>query len=160
MAEEEAAGAATETAAPKRSAKAILLGVGLALALGAGGFYAAYSGLIPVGGHGAEKAASPMPGVAFVPMTPILINLGTGPSGRHLRFSGEIEVASHAAGDVTRLLPRILDVLNGYLRAVEVSDLEDPAALIRLRAQMLRRIRVVVGEERVRDLLVTEFVLN
>jgi flagellar FliL protein len=51
-------------------------------------------------------------------------------------------------------------VLNGYLRAVETSDLENPAALVRLKAQMLRRIQIVTGEGRVRDLLVSEFVLN
>jgi flagellar FliL protein len=32
--------------------------------------------------------------------------------------------------------------------------------MARLRAQMLRRIQVVTGEGRVRDLLITEFVLN
>ena len=58
------------------------------------------------------------------------------------------------------LLPRILDVLNGYLRAVETADLENPSALVKLRAQMLRRVQIVTGEGRVRDLLVTEFVLN
>ena len=57
-------------------------------------------------------------------------------------------------------MPRIVDVLNTYLRAVEVRDLEEPAAMARLRAQMLRRVQVVTGEGRVRDLLVTEFVLN
>jgi flagellar protein FliL len=57
-------------------------------------------------------------------------------------------------------MPRIVDVLNGYLRAVEVREFEDPAALVRLRAQMLRRVQIVTGEGRVRDLLVTEFVLN
>ncbi len=39
-------------------------------------------------------------------------------------------------------------------------DLENPAAIQRLRAQMLRRVQVVTGEGRVRDLLVTEFILN
>jgi flagellar FliL protein len=58
------------------------------------------------------------------------------------------------------LMPRILDVLNTYLRAVDVRDLEQPAAIARLRAQMLRRIQVVTGEGRVRDLLITEFILN
>jgi flagellar FliL protein len=57
-------------------------------------------------------------------------------------------------------MPRIQDVLNTYLRAVDVEDLEEPAALLRLRAQMLRRVQVVVGDGPVRDLLVTEFVLN
>ena len=61
---------------------------------------------------------------------------------------------------MTLLKPRVMDVLNGFLRAVEVQELEDPAALIRLRAQMLRRIQIVVGEGRVNDLLIVEFVLN
>ena len=62
--------------------------------------------------------------------------------------------------DVTLLLPRVIDVLNSYLRAVEVADLEDPTALVRLRAQMLRRVQMVAGDGRVRDLLVTGFVIN
>ena len=62
--------------------------------------------------------------------------------------------------EVVLLKPRILDVMNGYLRAVEVQELADPHALVRLRSQMLRRIQIVTGEGRVRDLLVTEFVLN
>jgi flagellar FliL protein len=57
-------------------------------------------------------------------------------------------------------MPRVVDVLNGFLRAVDVTDLEDPAALLRLRAQMLRRVQIVTGEGAVRDLLVMEFVVN
>ena len=61
---------------------------------------------------------------------------------------------------MTLLAPRILDVLNSYLRAIETASIEDPQAMARLRAQMLRRIQIVTGEGRVRDLLITEFVLN
>jgi flagellar FliL protein len=62
--------------------------------------------------------------------------------------------------DVTAILPRVVDVLNSYLRALEISDLEDPAALTRLRAQMLRRVQIVAGPGQVNDLLVMEFVMN
>ena len=62
--------------------------------------------------------------------------------------------------EVTKLTPRVLDVLNSYLRAVDIAVLSDPPALIKLRAQMLRRIQLVTGEGRVRDLLILEFVLN
>ena len=89
-----------------------------------------------------------------------MISLPPGSSAKHLRFAGQLEVAPEHAAEVAQLMPRVLDVLNTYLRAVEVKDLEEPAALPRLRAQMLRRIQVVTGEGRVRDLLVTEFVLN
>jgi flagellar FliL protein len=57
-------------------------------------------------------------------------------------------------------MPRILDVLNSYLRAISFAMSKTPSAMARLRAQMLRRVQIVTGEGRVRDLLVTEFVLN
>jgi flagellar FliL protein len=77
-----------------------------------------------------------------------------------LRFTSQLEVAGNHSEEVTLLLPRIMDVMNSHLRAIEVAALEDPAGLVRMRAQMLRRIQMVTGEGRVRDLLVTEFVLN
>jgi flagellar FliL protein len=77
-----------------------------------------------------------------------------------LRFSAQLEVAEAYKAEVELLKPRVMDVLNGYLRAVEVTDLENPSALFKLRAQMLRRVQIVTGEGRVRDLLIIEFVLN
>jgi flagellar FliL protein len=93
-------------------------------------------------------------------MEPIMISLPPTASARHLRFTGQLEVEPGTDEAVTEVMPRILDVLNTYLRAVEVRDLEQPASLARLRAQMLRRVQLVTGEGRVRDLLITEFVLN
>ena len=98
--------------------------------------------------------------VAFVAMEPIAISLKPGSGAKLLRFTGQLEVAPESAAEVAGLMPRVVDVLNTYLRAVEVRDLEEPAALVRLRAQMLRRVQVVTGEGKVRDLLVTEFVLG
>lgn len=156
-----------ETAAPaRRRGKGLLFGALAALALGGGGFYAARSGMIDPaglvaglgGGHGAEHGAAPE--VAFVPLEPIMISLPPGASARHLRFSAQIEVEPGMTAEVAALSPRIVDALNTYLRAVDVRDLENPAALPRLRAQMLRRVQVVAGAGRVRDLLVAEFILN
>lgn len=152
-----------EEAPAKTSRLPLILGLVLMLALGAGGFYAVYAGL--VFGH-AESHAGDMPEVealpeiAFVPIEPLVISLGAQSPGRYLHFSAQIEVAKVSEPDVVLILPRVVDVLNGYLRAVEVSDLEDPTALVRLRAQMLRRVQMVAGEGRVRDLLVTGFVIN
>ena len=154
-----------QDAAPKRkSKKPLLIGLILALLLGCGGFYATWSGVIL--GHGgdtqatADVAVGALPDIAFVPVDPLVITLGSGSTLRHLRFTSQIEVAAPHASEVQMLLPRIVDVLNGYLRAVDAAQLEDPAALVRIRAHLLRRIQIVTGEGRVRDLLVTEFVLN
>jgi flagellar FliL protein len=147
----------------KTSKLPILIGLVLAVLLGGGGFYATYSGLLfgqESEAHAAEEKPDPLPEIAFVAIEPIVVSLGPGSSSEHLRFTAQLEVAKSYADEVGLLMPRILDVLNGYLRAVEVAELEDPSAMARLRAQMLRRVQIVTGEGRVRDLLVTEFVLN
>lgn len=141
----------------------LLIGLVLALAGAGGGFYATYSGLLmgkddAGSGHGA--AAGALPDIAFVPVDPMIISLGSSGQNSHLRFTAQLEVSAANVAEVTLLLPRIMDVLNGYLRAVDVAEIEDPGALVRMRAQMLRRVQIVSGEGRVRDLLVTEFVVN
>ncbi len=152
-----------EETAPKRSRKPLLIGLVLAILLGGGGFYATWSGLVLGGGEEsatAGKAPGPLTGVAFVPLETLVISLGPDSRSEHLRFSAQVEVVESAQDDVALLAPRILDVLNSYLRAIDTADIENPAAMARLRAQMLRRIQIVTGEGRVRDLLITEFVLN
>jgi flagellar FliL protein len=149
--------------------KGLLIGLASALMLGGGGFFAVYSGLLlgsnAAGDHAADKVdplpeIPALPPVAFVELEPLVISLGRGNANQHLRFRAQLEVDPKHQADVTTLAPRVLDVLNSYLRAVEVSDLENPASLVLLRAQMLRRIQLVCGEGRVRDLLIMEFVLN
>jgi flagellar FliL protein len=151
-----------ESPPAKRSKKPILIGLVLALLLGGGGFYATWSGLILGGGSTEDTAAAPGPlqGIAFVPLETMVVSLGADSGSDHLRFTAQVEVVDGAQADVTLLVPRILDVLNSYLRAVDTAEIEDPAAMGKLRAQMLRRIQIVTGEGRVRDLLITEFVLN
>lgn len=165
----EADGKADDAPAKKKGGKlGLVLGLVLALALGGGGFYAVHAGLIlapAAEGETVEEGAAlpppgPLPGVAFVPVDPLVVNLGPAGSGKHLRFRAQLEVKAEHTADVTLMLPRVTDVLNGYLRAVDVADLADPLALQRLRAQMLRRVQVVTGEGRVRDLLIMEFVLS
>ena len=69
--------------------------------------------------------------VAFVPMDPIMISLPPGASARLLRFTGQLEAEPEHSAEVAQLMPRILDVLNTFLRAVESRDLEQPASLAR-----------------------------
>jgi flagellar FliL protein len=132
--------ALVEDAVPARRGKAgLIAGLAGALALGGGGFFAIFSGMIDPAALLKSEAPTHAQAieVAFVALDPIMISLAPGASARHLRFSGQLEVE-----------PLLAD------------DLEQPAAIARLRAQMLRRIQVVTGEGRVRDLLITEFILN
>jgi flagellar FliL protein len=144
----------------KKSKLPLLLGLLGALVFGGGGFYATFSGLVLGHSDPSDPAVESLPSMTFVAVDPIMISLGPNASARHLRFASQLEIEGAHADDVRLLLPRIVDVLNSYLRAVEVSQLEDPSALVRLKAQMLRRIQIVTGEGRVRNLLISEFVLN
>lgn len=148
----------------KKSKTPLFIGLVLAIAGGGGGFYATSSGMI-FGGESikeemSEDKSTLVPDVAFVAMEPIVISLPPNARSKHLMFRAQLEVPKNYKADVEKLLPRVVDVLNSYLRALELADIEAPAALARLRAQMLRRIQVVAGQERVNDLLVMEFVLN
>ena len=147
---------------PKKKSKLpLILGLVGTLICGGGGFYAVWSGLL----FGAEsepdaEGAAPLPDIGFVAIPPVVISLPPGSSSSHLKFAAQLEVEQAETEAVTQILPRIQDVLNSYLRALAVAELQDPATLVRIRAHLLRRIQLVSGEGRVRDLLVTEFVLN
>jgi flagellar FliL protein len=158
---------ADPAAKPAKGSKLpLLLGIVAGLAAAGAGYYAATSGMLSGDGasrdasHAAEATHQLAADVAFVELQPVLVGLGGTAPGRHLRFEGHLEVVPGSEAEVAALMPRIMDVLNGYLRATETADIEDPAALIRLRAQMLRRIQVVTGNGSVRDLLITSFLIS
>ena len=165
--------ATAETPEPpaKSLKKPLIIGLVLAL-LGAGaGYFAVTLGLLPFGQaaapEGEEHAADdhaaapePVPDVAFVALEPVVISLARPKGVQHLRFRAQLEVEEAYRADVETLLPRVMDVMNSYLRALDPSDFADTAALTRLRAQLLRRIQIVTGQGRVRDLLIMDFLLD
>ena len=153
--------AESEEKPKKKGLKPILFGFVLLLVGGGAGFGVVSAGLLGPGDKSSENVSAKVTDdVAFVPLEPMIVSVGRGGRQRHLKFQAQLEVAPQYVANVTAVLPRVVDILNGYLRAVEVSDIEEPAALVKLRAQMLRRVQIVVGEELVSDLLISEFVLN
>lgn len=164
------ADATAEPAEPTEKAgkKGLIFAMILAAAGAAAGYFLTSAGMIPFAAKSEKattedtektKAVEPLADVGFVDLPPVIISVDAGGS-RHLKFHAQLEVNAPYIADVEKMQPRIMDVLNGYLRAVEVSDLEDSLALVRIRGHLLRRIGVVVGDGRVRDVLVMEFVLN
>ena len=55
---------------------------------------------------------------------------------------------------------RLRDAFMSYLRAVEVEQLADVSFLPQLRAQLLRRAKLVLGEDNVSGILVTDFLIR
>ncbi len=154
----------------KKSKKGLIFGVLGAVILGGAAFFVTYTGIFPNAGGDSEIATdsygdakssngSAESEITFVELDPLVISLGKFASSQHLRFQAYLEVPSEAAEEVKHLSPRIMDVLNTYLRAISERELGDPSSMNRIRAQMLRRVQVVVGEENIRDLLITEFIL-
>lgn len=158
---------APDDVTPKASKLPLILGVVLAFAGAGAGFYATWTGMLfspsdPTASDAsvAAKPATAPINVAYVEVAPLTVSLSPPARAKHLIFRASLEVAPEDTASVEALLPRVTDVLNSYLRALSPADLEDPAALARLRAQMLRRVQVVAGLGKVNDLLIMEFVLN
>lgn len=154
----------TEAIAPEQPAKTsklpLIIGLVLAIAGGAAGFL-----LLPdlLNAPHVEAESHPAPALSkhgFLELEPILVSLGPMSASRQLKFHAQLEVTEGMETEVSAQIPRIIDVMNTYLRAVQTSDFEDPTILYKLRAQLLRRIQIVLGEGRVRDLLIMEFILN
>lgn len=155
------------TTQEKKSKLPLIIGLIMAIAGGGGGFFAVKMGLL--GGTSHESDAhdvvdaghSPeIAEVSFVALDPLVISLPADGGRTHLRFAAQLEVNPEFASEVESVKPRIVDVLNSYLRAVRIEELDNPTALTELRGQMLRRVQIVTGDRRVRDLLIMEFVLN
>ena len=149
----------------KASKMPLILGVIAALIGAGGGFFAVFSGMLlapppPEETQEAIVEIAPLPDVAYVPIEPMVVSIGPLANQHHLRFHAQLEVPKQYRAEVEAVLPRIVDIINGYLRAVELEDLEDNLALHRFRSHLLQRIAIVAGRGRVNDLLFMEFVLN
>lgn len=157
----DAEGSTTGNSSKKGGLRPILIGLIGALALGGGGFYAVYAGLIfaPESGS-APQALSPKELPTFLAIEQLTLSLASPEAAQHLRLSAHIEIAPGRLAEAEAFRPRFLSVMNTYLRAIEPRDLQDPAALFRLRAQLLRRLQMVAGEDLINDFLITEFILN
>ena len=165
---------AQDDSAPRKASKLpLILGLVLALVGAGGGFALVWTGLLGGSGadghaeaaddHGAHdphEADAAEGSIAFVEVPPVVVAIGAPSSGRHLRFAATLEVPAADAAEVTHLLPRVSDALNSFLQAVTAEDMADRDSLLRLRVQMLHRVRLVIGPDRINDLLVSEFVMN
>lgn len=156
-----------ETTAKKRGLMVpLVIGAVLAALGGGGGYWAVTMGPFTsdepdvVAEDETSDTGMPGPDVVFLPLDPVVISLGPETLGQHLMFAAHLEVPRQHEEEVAHLVPRVIDVLNSYLRVISLDEVSEPTSLAILRAQLLRRIQVVTGPGRVQDLLVTQFVVN
>ncbi len=122
------------------------------------------------GGHGGgdktESTLKPLGEVqhsehaTFLVLEPMIVSIQPIGRSKHLKVSLVLETDDDGADALQQNGFYVQDVLNTFLRSVDVAVLEDPASMSRLRAQILRRIRAIVPDAEITNVLITEFVLT
>ena len=152
--------ASTEAPAKKRG---LLLPVALVSLAAAAGFGTSYAGLwspFDLPSHSAEaKSHDPAALADFAAVPPVQLSL-TGTRARTLMLSAMIETEPGKLSDVEHLMPRVSDAFNGFLSEIDPAAFDKRGVLEIIRAELLNRTRFVVGENVVRDILITEFRLK
>lgn len=96
----------------------------------------------------------------YVELPEILITIGSEPATRYLKMNVTIATAASNADMVKDAEPVLLDSFLNYLRAIELSEFEDPSFYGRMREQLARRSELVVGPAASDGVLITEFLLR
>lgn len=144
---------------PKGGKLRKLVGPVAMLALGGVSFAATFLGILPLefGSHGgAADAHIAAPAVVFVEVPTIEV-LIPGTRNKSLIVSASIETTAAEQAAVTHLMPRVSDVFTTFLSSVDAAAYERRGVLEIIRAELVTRVRYVLGDEPVKDLLITEF---
>jgi flagellar FliL protein len=156
----------------KKGGRLLLFGVAALLLMGggAGAAWVLVPGMpdimrkIVVGSPvpGEEAVAAPMAQVrpVFVELPEMTLTLPNAGRPRQLRLKLAMEVAADPGQPPPELMnPRVYDSLVLYLRTLRDGELEGALAMDRLRGDLHRRLDLLLGEGRVRDVLITGFVV-
>jgi len=154
--------------APKKklSGKKLIIILIPILLLFAGGGAAYFLGFIgPKEEHhdeAAEKPPEPPPPSMIYAMPDILVNLNTPPAARgaFIKLTSTVEIVEADVTPFEEALPRVIDTLITYMRELRPDDLRGSAGLIRLREELLARIKISAAPARVNDVLFREILVQ
>ncbi len=96
----------------------------------------------------------------LVPLDEILISIGHNETRRYLKINLTLIMDKNRASEMGDLEPQLRDAFSTYLRAVEITDFEDPAFYEILRRQLHRRAQLIIGPRAVESILITDFLLR
>jgi flagellar FliL protein len=148
--------------------KLIIIVVLLLLVLGGGGAAVKFGGLLgkkPADGA-AEADAKPVSATAdtdvFHDLPDILVNLD-GPSKQQhfLKMKISLELANKAdEAAIDKIMPRVTDQFQTYLRELRVEDLKGSAGIYRMRQELLTRVSAASAPIEVKDVLFRELLIQ
>lgn len=98
----------------------------------------------------------------FYDIPDIIVNLNSvGRKPRLLQISISLELAKQEdIALIDRILPRVLDHFQTYLRELRAEDLKGSAGIYRLRIELLARVNAAAYPEKVRDVLFREILVQ
>lgn len=98
----------------------------------------------------------------FLEIPEMIVNLST-PDGqpRYLRLSVQIELSSQSdKAAIEKVMPRVIDQFQTYLRELRVSDLRGSAGIYRLQIELLSRVNEAAYPVEVEDVLFQEILIQ
>lgn len=94
----------------------------------------------------------------YLELTPLTISLQN--NSRILKIGITLEVQSGEEEYIDPNDPKIRDAFMGYLRALRLEQIEDAAFMAQMRAQLLRRAQLILGQDKVHGILITDFLVR
>lgn len=158
---------------PKRSRTILFAAGGVLLLLTAAGgahvsglldsMFASTVGANPADEAGeASTAAGSAAAITFYELPDLVVSLNTNErKSTFLKVRITLELAdTAAAAAVERLLPRIIDYCQVYLRELRPDDLRGSAGTLRLREELRRRIAAAIAPAGIRDVLFVDLLVQ
>lgn len=151
----------------KRRGKKLFLLLGVIILLGGGGGAAwqFVPGLADkvhtLIGHHEQVATVASSRPVFIDLPEMALTLPNGGRPRQMRIKLSVELVPGASQQqaTEALSPRVYDALLTYLRTLQDGEVDGGLGLDRLRADLYRRLELVVGPGVLRDVLITSLVL-
>ena len=116
-------------------------------------------------GHGEKKGGGEHgegAEVAFLKIPDMIVNLNSEDgSARYLRLSVQLELESQLdLAAVEKVLPRVVDQFQTYLRELRVQDLRGSKGIYRLQLELLNRVNQAAAPVQVKDVLFQEILIQ
>ena len=98
--------------------------------------------------------------IAYFQLDPFVVSISPADDIRHLKISLIIKTPTDSKSAIENYTFEIRDIMTSYLRSIELTQIEAPAAMQSMREQLVRRIQFVSPNAVIEDVLITEFILT
>ncbi len=112
------------------------------------------------GAAGSETAEATRPDPVFYELPDIVVSLNTGErKSRFLKVRVNLELNTmEDVPQIERVMPRIMDHFQVYLRELRLEDINGSAGTFRLREELLKRVSASASPAQVTDVLFVEMI--